>query len=132
MRYKKTEQRLIRAITLLDETEQGREKDNVMHLLHSARRACLSGNGADVGHYGYEARMMLRALICRRKASGAKPEALDHLASATNLLQPDFATPVYSTYPTFMSASTAWRRVVPGLLLIMLALACWPLLSPDT
>ncbi|MEI2606815.1 hypothetical protein V8O11_23970 [Erwinia aphidicola] len=129
MRFKKTEQRLIRAITLLDETEPGNERDNVMHLLHSARRACRNGNGADVGHYGYEARMMLRALICRRKASDATPEALDHLASATNLLQPDFETPVYSTYSTFMSASPAWRRVMLSIPFIMIALACWPLLA---
>lgn len=100
-----------------------------MHLLQSARRACRNGDGAVASLYGYEARMMLRALICRRKASGATPEALDHLASATNLLQPDFATPVHSTLSTFMSASPAWRRAMLSIPLIIIALACWRLLS---
>lgn len=43
MRNRKREQRLIRVITLLDGAELGQDRERIMDLLHSARRACREG-----------------------------------------------------------------------------------------
>ncbi|WP_336804184.1 hypothetical protein [Erwinia aphidicola] len=129
MRYKKYEQRLIRAITLLDDAEAGREKENILYLLHGARRACRSRDYYVASQYGYEARMMLRALTRRREASGAPPEAIELIASATDQLRPDFVMQVQAIFATFMSASPVWRLVVLGIPFILFVLACWPWLQ---
>lgn len=92
MRNRKREQRLIRIITLLDGAELGCDRERIMDLLHSARRASRDGYSVVASHLCYEALRALSTVSGRLQAFGAAAETLGPVASAIDLLLPDFVT----------------------------------------
>ncbi len=119
MRNRKREQRLIRVITLLDGAELEQDRERIMDLLHSARRACREGDADAACQYSFNALRSLTALSGRLQASGTAAETLAPLATAVELLLPEDMTQERSLPAMFMAEPLAWR----------LAMLCIPLFS---
>jgi hypothetical protein len=129
MRNTKREQRLIRAINLLDGAELGQDRERIMNLLHSARRA--SRDGDATGPLCFEALRALSTVSGRLQAAGAAAETLEPVASGIDLLLPDFVTEEHSVYAMFMAEPPFWRMMVLSapLLCAGLLYGVWRLLS---
>lgn len=119
MRNSKREQRLIRVITLLDGAELGHDRERIMDLLHSARRASREGDATVASPLCFEAVKALSSLSGRLQAAGAAAETLAPLATAVELLLPEDMAQVRSLPAMFMAEPLAWR----------LAMLCIPLFS---
>lgn len=72
MRNKENEQILIRVITLLDNAKLAERHDEVLDLLHNARRACRTRDYFTAQHYSINALSKIRkTLFCLQARGGA-------------------------------------------------------------
>ncbi|HBH6890070.1 TPA: hypothetical protein KUM96_004332 [Serratia marcescens] len=77
MRNRKREQRLIRVITLLDGAELGHDRERIMDLLHSARRASREGDATVASPLCFKSVKALSSVSGRLQAAGAAAETLE-------------------------------------------------------
>ncbi|CDK23949.1 hypothetical protein LA637_p2077 (plasmid) [Erwinia amylovora LA637] len=105
MRNRKREQRLIRVITLLDGAALGHDRERIMNLLHSARRACREGQGNVAEQCSVEALRHLRNARQSLRVPGAYAAdavAIDqamnqlHSAGEKTLFSPLWRDPVFT------------------------------------
>ncbi|WP_058970063.1 hypothetical protein [Type-D symbiont of Plautia stali] len=131
MRNRKREQRLIRVITLLDGAELGHDREHIMDLLHSARRASREGDATMVSPLCFKAVKALSSVSGRLQAAGAAAETFEPVASAIDLLLPDFVTGERSFYARFIAERTVASLAGMSILLIVAGLlyGVWRLLS---
>lgn len=131
MRNRKREQRLIRVITLLDGAELGHDRERIMDLLHSARRASREGDATVASPLCFEAVKALSSVSGRLQAAGAAAETLEPVASAIDLLLPDFVTEERSFYARYIAERPVASLAGMSIFLIMAGLlyGVWRLLS---
>ncbi|MBS0883185.1 hypothetical protein JK231_21575 [Pantoea sp. JGM49] len=131
MRNRQREQRLIRVITLLDGAALGHDRERIMNLLHSARRASRDGCTTVASSLCFEAVKALSSVSGRLQAAGAAAETLEPVASAIDLLLPDFVTEERSFYARFIAERPVASLAGMSILLVMAALlyGVWRLLS---
>lgn len=131
MRNKKREQRLIRIIFLLDGAELEGDRERIMDLLHSARRASREGDSAVAGEHSYNALRALNALSGRMQANGAAENTLAPLITAVDLLLPDFVAQEQSAYGGVMAMPPGWHLMALSIFLLSTCViyGLWQLLN---
>ena len=120
MRNRQREQLLIRVITMLDGAALAHDRERIMNLLHSARRASRDGFTSVASPLCFEAVKALSKVSGRLQAAGAAAETLEPVGSAIDLMLPDFVRQKESVYTVLMAGPPALRRILLSVVLLCL------------
>lgn len=122
MRLKKLEARLIRLCTLLDDVDLGERHDEIMRLVHNARRASHERQRYTALQYCIDALKQLRKARNTLLVAGTDAEYIASINSAISILVPVYDEARADTHAMLM-AEYIEMRFLQAVFLIILALS---------